>query len=898
MSFAAGEIVAHPTHGRGQVLAPTGATAVVRFESGLILQCALTDLSRILAIGDRIAESEWSPALPLLLKAQAEAVLSVNRRWGVFARSRIALLPHQLWVCHKLLQRWPARWLVADDVGLGKTIEAGLLLVPLLSSGKVRRALLLCPASLVEQWQARLREMFDIRLSRYTTEADTARGDFWNTHNLIVASTETLRRDRSGRWARLLEAEPWDLLLVDEAHHLNADEDSGPTLAYELARELETKRRLTSMVFFTGTPHRGKHFGFFALLRLLRPDLFDPDADWDNQMPHLRDVMIRNNKRNVTTMTGATLFTPVTVTHERYSYSPAEAEFYSKLTAFIAAGRAFASTLGAREQRTVMLVLITMQKLASSSAAAIRHALGRRLARLKNAEEQARDQREQRDRLRQELEAIVARGDASEDDRRSQLEEQIAELAEATALSPDEIPALEELLECAAAITSETKISRVVELLQTRFQGESVLLFTEYKATQALLLRELEARFGSGVATFINGDECIELVDAGGQRRRVETRREDAAARFNRGLARFLVSTEAAGEGIDLQESCATLIHVDLPWNPMRLHQRVGRVSRYGQTRPVTVLGLLNADTVEGRIWQLLNEKLERITAAFRGAMDDPEDMLQAVLGMTPASTFERLRVNAPDQPEGLKDWFRTETQTFGGEQAIEFVKRVFGNAARFEFGAVAGDLPKTDLPDLRPFLKASAVDSGRRPEDNTDEIAFLTPDTWRAREPLLPDRCRIHFDRKGDGKTLGGVGNRVVDTALKLACEIDPGVALVAGLETPVAVIRARDQASSGDPATAQGTILYVEGSQGQFRWGQDWEAVLKLNPILDRPVAAQKELPAPDGADVQAYWVSLQDWTAQSLPAHLPELRVPESEVLAVFWPARLSSVTTVRE
>ena len=158
-----------------------------------------------------------------------------------------------------------------------KQLKQGLILWPLLSRGTVKRLLILTPASLVEQWQARLKDMFDIRVARYLPELDSPRSDFWNNRCYIVASLETLRLDREGGQNRLLESEPWDLLLVDEAHHLNAEEHSGPTLGYKLVEQLVSRNKVESMLFFTGTPHRGKDFGFWSLLHLLRPELFDPE---------------------------------------------------------------------------------------------------------------------------------------------------------------------------------------------------------------------------------------------------------------------------------------------------------------------------------------------------------------------------------------------------------------------------------------------------------------------------------------------------------------------------------------------------------------------------------------------------------------------------------------------
>ena len=235
----------------------------------------------------------------------------------------------------------------------------------------------------------------------------------------------------------------------------------------------------------------------------------------------------------------------------------------------------------------MILVLITMQKLASSSVAAVRRALARRLARLRQAKTKLEESREDLARLQE----LRAEDDPANLDEISRLEERVAESLRGVDLNPNEIPALEELLLAATDVTDETKVERILTVVDESFADRSVLFFTEYKATQALLMSALHKRYGDGCVTFINDDGFIEDVqDASGT---ISDRTEDrhrAATRFNRGEVRFLVSTEAAGEGVDLQEHCSALIHADLPWNPMRLHQRVGRLSRYGQTDPVDVV--------------------------------------------------------------------------------------------------------------------------------------------------------------------------------------------------------------------------------------------------------------------------------------------------------------------
>ena len=150
--FTADQHVRHPQHGEGRVVADLGVTVIVRFGVA-IEQVEAAELSRVRSLADALEDGRLDDALGTLTRAQALAIHSVNDQWGVFSRSRVQLLPHQLWVCRQVTRTWPTRWLVADDVGLGKTIEAGLILEPLLSSGRVRRVLVLAPARLVGQWR-------------------------------------------------------------------------------------------------------------------------------------------------------------------------------------------------------------------------------------------------------------------------------------------------------------------------------------------------------------------------------------------------------------------------------------------------------------------------------------------------------------------------------------------------------------------------------------------------------------------------------------------------------------------------------------------------------------------------------------------------------------------------
>ena len=832
--------VRHHRFGRGQVVVDQNDSVVVRFEHG-IEECLATDLELIDSLSERIAAKRLDPALHVVTRVLGECIRSVNNAWGVFSRSRIALLPHQLWVCKRVLESWPTRWLVADDVGLGKTIEAGLILTPLLSSGRVRRLLILAPASLVEQWQVRLREMFDIRISIYIAAADKDTSDFWNTHDRVIASAHTLRLDKGGRWGRLLDAEPWDLVLVDEAHHMNVDEHEGRTLSYQLVERLQERGKLQSLVLFTGTPHRGKDTGFLSLLKLLRPQDFDPEKPLEEQVEKLRTVMIRNNKQSVTNMSDEPIFTPVQSRRETYTYSLEEARFYEQLTQFIVTGKAYAARLGSQDRRTAMLVLITMQKLASSSVAAVRRALAGRLSRLRDAK--AKLEKTSEDLAR--LEELRTEDDPANQDEISRLEEQVAKNLRGVELNPNEIPALEELLEAANEVTDETKIGRILQVVDESFAGRSVLFFTEYKATQALLMSALHKHHGDGCVTFINGDGFIEGVkDASGKISDLREDRHLAAVRFNRGEVRFLVSTEAAGEGIDLQEHCSALIHVDLPWNPMRLHQRVGRLSRYGQTEPVDVVTVRNPDTVESRIWDLLDEKLARINLAFQGAMDDPEDIRQLVIGMASPGMFTDMFANADESLNRKKfsDWFDVQTATFGGEDAVDTVRNIVGNVARFDFGAVAGQIPQVDLPDLVPFFKAVLAVRGRRPDQTADlRLSFRPPGEWKDDLTISAvDRYDLLFAREPrpkDGEDVAGVGLRVVDRGVRDAVNLPAAFGAIMGLDAPIFVFAVRDRITGADGPVRTVVVGVQSGADGAWILLRDWKLIQHLNPLADKP-------------------------------------------------------------
>jgi SNF2 family DNA or RNA helicase len=889
--FNKGEKVSHPKFGAGTVRMIDEHTLIIRFDHG-IEECLNADVTLIKAVEQAINDLNFYPPAEVVVRCQAAAIQSVNDNWGIFSKSLIKLLPHQLWVCHRVLRQWPTNYLVADDVGLGKTIEAGLILWPLLSKGLVKRLLILAPAGLVEQWQYRLRQMFDIRLTIYSPELDKPKSDYWNTHPLVIASLPTLRKDVNGRHDRILQAQDWDLLMVDEAHHLNALETQGATLGYRFVQKLIEKGKFKSKIFFTGTPHRGKSYGFLALMKLVRPDLFDPEKPAKPQLPLLKNALIRNNKQSVTDMEGVKLFKPVTVYSETYHYSDAEEFFYEKLTEFILTGQAYASGLdNSNNQRAVMLVLISLQKLASSSIAAIKRAILNRLNKLNVIKKDLSGLEDKKEKLDIFI-ALSGEGiDSALTDDLQALEEDILEITVKLSLMEDEKPRLESLLEAANNIVNETKLVQLLAVLDERYKDRNVLFFTEYKATQSLLMSMLQQKYGDGCVVFINGDSsAYQVKNQHGDLCDLHMSRENAVEKFNSGDVRFIVSTEAGGEGIDLQNNCYSMVHVDLPWNPMRMHQRVGRLNRYGQKHSVEVMTLRNPETVESRIWGLLNTKLNEITYALKEVMDEPEDLLQLVLGMTDGNLFNQLFSKGLVQSTGtLNSWFDKESKQFGGEDAIQAVKDLVGNSQHFDYQSL-DSIPKRDLNDLQAFFESMLIYNQKRILRAEKAISFNTPDCWKVDMGVRNKYDGLIFDRDHKqsqaAEKVIGVGHKAFDLAVKQALSLTSSLCVLPNFEQRLVVFSIYDRVTgieSNVSKTIVGVISYLN-KKNEILF--DWQVLDILNQQkLGKPVLDVSHIQPKDLSDYKTQCLEFLKRNISNLK--LP-YTIPEIDVLAILWPS----------
>jgi hypothetical protein len=435
--------------------------------------------------------------------------------------------------------------------------------------------------------------------------------------------------------------------------------------------------------------------------------------------------------------------------------------------------------------------------------------------------------------------------------------------------------------------------------VKNRYPDQAILFFTEYKATQSRLMSYLINQFGDNCVTFINGeDRAADVTNFKKQNVVLNEVRETAAEKFRSGKVRFLVSTEAGGEGIDLQENCHTLIHVDLPWNPMRLHQRVGRLNRYGQKHQVEVLTFRNLDTVEALIWEKLNSKLEEIKLALNRVMDEPEDLLQLVLGMTTPQLFNEIYSEAASVEQNkLSTWFDQKTAHFGGRDAVDTVRDLVGNTSRFDFQEISDQLPHVDLPNLMPFFTTMLQINGRRYKDENGEFSFKTPDSWLDGPAVRQSYENMVFSREIRGKNAAqrilGVGQKVFQKALDQARQSEASLITLPSstLPQPIFVFRVYDRVT-GSGGIVRSVIAAIELDPEKEKGIQllvDWKLLLKLNEILDSKKVKRAEF-STRPEDINEVEIKLNqartEMVASLSQLNLP-FKVPEVEELAILWP-----------
>lgn len=532
-------------------------------------------------------------------------------------QSSVVPLPHQLYALNRAMSRDRIRYLLADEVGLGKTIEAGLILRELKLRGMARRILVVAPKGLVRQWQAEMQIHFGEKLE-FVEPSDFAafrqwRSDednLWRLHDQVICSLDSVKpmEGRRGwsleqlnnynreRFEDLVSAS-WDLVIIDESHRLGGSTDQ--VARYKLGAALA--EAAPYLLLLSATPHQGKTDQFMRLMQLIDRDSFPDESSVDRD--RVRPFVIRTEKRAAIDAEGQPLFKPRVTRLQPVAWlarHAAQRQLYEAVTDYVRHGynQALASN-----QRHIGFLMILMQRLVTSSTAAIRTTLEKRQALLDTPQPQ------------------LSLLDSGEMDEWSELDGQtqadVAVQVGGWAQEKAEVDLLLELARETESQGTDAKAEALLELIYKLQQDEGdpalkVLIFTEFIPTQAMLAEFLGGR-GFSVALLNGGMD----MDARGK----------AQQAFSQDV-RLLISTDAGGEGLNLQ-FCHVIVNFDMPWNPMRIEQRIGRVDRIGQRHVVRAINFVLEDTVEHRVRQVLEEKLEVIADEF--GVDKASDVMDSV---------------------------------------------------------------------------------------------------------------------------------------------------------------------------------------------------------------------------------------------------------------------------
>jgi superfamily II DNA or RNA helicase len=692
---------------------------------------------------DRLATRDFDPPLDFLLK-QLAYQFPLQNAGGELSSARVQLLPHQILLTHNVVNATRRRFLIADEVGLGKTIETGMIIRELMARGEVERVLIVCPAGLTRNWQDELNGCFRLDFEIVGRDFLADRALAWERHPRVIGSIDKLKKPPHTE--RLLAGPKWDLVVFDEAHHLTR-RNKGKTITqnYRFAEAIRGHAR--NLLFLTATPHQGDQYQFWSVIRLLDDELFEsPDAMLEHR-GLLNRVMFRRIKREVTDALGNPIFMRRQVHSQKFPLGLAERRFYDQLTEYLREGYGIAGigqTRTTSEQRAIGFVMATFQKIMSSSPRAIKQALRRRLlvllARKQLKVELLRSQGRTSPELAQQWVALqdemlglameilglpvaaASRGDAEryvvqvKQRLARRQEEEITEWAldteeefdsalYANVEIPDEANKVRELLRLVPEGTDRKfdTLVRAIEEIRQGFPKEKFLIFTQYRETQEFLLEELGKLYGLERIAVLHGgplDEKIEAVE-----------------RFwDENGAQFLISTSAGGEGINLQV-CRVMFNYDLPWNPMAVEQRIGRLHRYGQQDTVQVYNLVAEETVEERIYFLLEEKLREIAQVI-GKIDERgevvEDFRSEILGFLGSSpNYQELYKRALVD----RDYKRTEAEIAEAlekaRQASEALRALTQDLDRFNLEHYRSLRGQFTLQDLKVFVEKAVLRLG-----------------------------------------------------------------------------------------------------------------------------------------------------------------------------------------
>ena len=519
--------------------------------------------------------------------------------WLAMNTSKVDPLPHQIEAVYgKVLKMPRIRFLLAHDPGAGKTIMAGLIIKEMKLRNLAGRILIVVPGHLKDQWRRELKDKFTetFAIADRGTANSLYGQNVWGHQNQLITSIDFAKREDI---LSSLEVSQFDLIIVDEAHKMAAykyGEKISKTGRYKLGEILS--RNTEHLLFLTATPHKGDVENFRLFLDLLQPGFFATSEMLEESIEkNENDLFMRRIKEDMKNFDGTPIFLPRHVRSSSYDLSSLERELYRKLTDYVK--NQFNKALSSEKKRNIGFALVILQRRLASSSYALWKSLIRRRDRLKELLQDF----EKSKKTKPKIFDFDETDEMNEEERWKQ--ERIWEtlsIAENREELEREIQTLEDLIIDAKKVIdqgTEVKLEKLKETmysLEEKPNPEKILIFTESKDTLEYLEKRVKS-WGHNV-TIIHGGMTLEERIRAEKTFKTETQ--------------IMIATEAAGEGINLQ-FCHLMINYDIPWNPNRLEQRMGRIHRYGQKFEVFVYNLLAHDTVEGRIFKRLFEKLEEI---------------------------------------------------------------------------------------------------------------------------------------------------------------------------------------------------------------------------------------------------------------------------------------------
>lgn len=757
-------------------------------------------------IWSRIQNRDFDNSNDFLLK-QLALQIPLQNSGGQLSNSRTHLLPHQILLTRDVVASKYRRLLIADEVGLGKTIETGMILKELATRDQADRILIITPAGLTKNWQRELLDSFRLNFEILGIDFMDNGILSWETHNRVIASIDTLKRPQ--RLERLLNSPRWDLIIFDEAHHLSRIRYGSKiqsTLNYKLAESLRTHTR--DLLFLSATPHQGNKFQFWSLIQLLDDSLFESDQSISEHKGLLKRVMVRRTKKEVTDRNGNPIFMKRIVHSQPFQQSANEKIFYEALTEYLREGYSAAGigkSKTTNEQRAIGFVMTTFQKIMSSSLRAIRQALRKRLLVLYLRQEMVLQEKRRNNtsqtgladeilQLQDEMKNVAAeilglentfpnRADIDgyisqaraklskrfrmdeETEWSLDADEEMDENVFGTANIPDETEKVKSLLKIIPSRVDKKfdTLIRAIDKIRNDNPNEKFIIFTQYLETLKFIKEQLGKIYGDNKIVVIKGGPLDQKIEA------QEKFWEDDGAQF-------LISTSAGGEGINLQKG-RILFNYDLPWNPMAIEQRIGRIHRYGQQDTVQVYNLIAEETIEEKIYKLLEVKLNEIAEQI-GKIDPEtgeaqEDFRTEILGFLGSSPnyLELYKKALID-----KDYVRTENEIKEAlrqaREASEALSELTQDLRSFDLQNYLSLEGKFSLRDLEKFVTAAVLRLGGSILPDGEFLIIETPQVLLHYTEVRPKYNYVTFDREAamrkKSAELFGIGHPFVNALIE----------------------------------------------------------------------------------------------------------------------------------